>query len=181
MTKKSFFANKYILVTGASGLLGSWLIEELLNQNAEVTGISLDSSKDALMKSKNILDKIENYHIDISKYDELEKIVTKKKYSIIFHLAAQTQVTDALKNPLNTLKSNVEGTWNLLEICRLNNLSIVSASSDKAYGESSNLPYLETHPLNGVYPYEVSKSASDLISTMYKCSNFTLWEHLWWR
>ena len=168
MTKKSFFANKYILVTGASGLLGSWLIEELLNQNAEVTGISLDSSKDALMKSKNILDKIENYHIDISKYDELEKIVTKKKYSIIFHLAAQTQVTDALKNPLNTLKSNVEGTWNLLEICRLNNLSIVSASSDKAYGESSNLPYLETHPLNGVYPYEVSKSASDLISTMYK-------------
>jgi CDP-glucose 4,6-dehydratase len=170
MTKKSFFANKYILVTGASGLLGSWLIEELLNQNAEVTGISLDSSKDALMKSKNILDKIENYHIDISKYDELEKIVTKKKYSIIFHLAAQTQVTDALKNPLNTLKSNVEGTWNLLEICRLNNLSIVSASSDKAYGESSNLPYLETHPLNGVYP-TMYKTTYDLNVATLRCGN----------
>ena len=110
----------------------------------------------------------ENKYIDISKYEELEAIVTNKKYSLVFHLAAQTQVTDALKYPISTLKSNIEGTWNLLEICRVNNLPIVSASSDKAYGESSNLPYLETHPLNGKYPYEVSKSASDLISTMYK-------------
>lgn len=168
MTKESFFEGKNILVTGASGLLGSWLVEELLKQNAKVTGISLDKTKNALMESKNILNKIENNYIDISKYDELEAVVTNKKYSIIFHLAAQTQVTDALKYPISTLKSNIEGTWNLLEICRLNNLPIVSASSDKAYGESSNLPYLETHPLNGEYPYEVSKSASDLISTMYK-------------
>ena len=168
MTKESFFEDKNILVTGASGLLGSWLVEELLKQNANVTGISLDNTKNALMESKNVLNKIENKYIDISKYEELEAIVTNKKYSLVFHLAAQTQVTDALKNPISTLKSNIEGTWNLLEICRVNNLPIVSASSDKAYGESSNLPYLETHPLNGKYPYEVSKSASDLISTMYK-------------
>ena len=168
MTKESFFEDKNILVTGASGLLGSWLVEELLKQNANVTGISLDNTKNALMESKNVLNKIENKYIDISKYEELEAIVTNKKYSLVFHLAAQTQVTDALKYPISTLKSNIEGTWNLLEICRLNNLPIVSASSDKAYGESSNLPYLETHPLNGEYPYEVSKSASDLISTMYK-------------
>lgn len=168
MNSEPFFNNKNVLVTGASGLLGSWLVEELLNYDAVVTSISLDDSKDALMKSKNIIDKTENYYLDISNFDDLEKIVTKKNYDMIFHLAAQTQVTDALKNPLTTLRSNIEGTWNILEIARLNCLPVVSASSDKAYGNSEKLPYVETDPLKGEFPYEVSKSASDLISSMYK-------------
>ena len=63
------------------------------------------------------------------------------------HLAAQTQVGDALKNPIHTFKSNIQGTWNILELCRLKDLPIVVASSDKAYGESDILPYQESFPL----------------------------------
>ena len=168
MTSDSFFENKNILVTGSSGLLGSWLVEDLLNQKANVTGISLDDSKDHLLESKKIIDKIENHYIDISNYEDVKKILSNKNYDIIFHLAAQTQVIDGLKDPLKTLQSNVQGTWNMLELSRLNNISIVSASSDKAYGISEDLPYLETHPLKGEFPYEVSKSSSDLISSMYR-------------
>tara|TARA_B100001250_G_scaffold343148_1_gene311688 strand:- start:2922 stop:3896 length:975 start_codon:yes stop_codon:yes gene_type:complete len=168
MTSSSLFKNKNILVTGSSGLLGSWLVEDLLNEKANVTGVSIDDSKDQLLISKNIIDKIENHYLDISNYQAIEEIVIDKKYDMIFHLAAQTQVVDALKNPINTLKSNIQGTWNMLELSRLNNIPIVSASSDKAYGISKDLPYLETHPLKGEFPYEVSKSSSDLITSMYK-------------
>jgi len=168
MTDSYFFENKNILVTGSSGLLGSWLVEDLLNQKANVTGVSLDNTKDQLLQSKKIIDKIENYYVDISSYEDIKKIVSNQNFDIIFHLAAQTQVIDALKNPLTTLKSNIQGTWNMLELSRLHNIPIVSASSDKAYGISEDLPYLETHPLKGQFPYEVSKSSSDLISSMYK-------------
>ena len=103
----------------------------------------------------------------MSSYKDIEKIILNKKFSFIFHLAAQTQVTEALSNPLRTLESNIKGTWNLLEISRMQNIPMVLASSDKAYGTSDKLPYQENFALNGEFPYEVSKSASDLITTMY--------------
>lgn len=168
MNNSTFFKDKKVIVTGSSGLLGSWLVEDLLYNNAEVTGICIDDSKDGLLKSKGLLNEIQSYYLDIANLRELEKVFSSKNFDIVFHLAAQTQVTEALKNPIETLKSNVQGTWNVLELCRKFKLPIVSASSDKSYGVSDNLPYLETHPLNGEFPYEVSKSSSDLISTMYK-------------
>jgi len=168
MNNSTFFKNKKVIVTGSSGLLGSWLVEDLISNNAEVTGICIDDSKDDLLKTKGLLNEIKTYYLNIGNFNELEKVFSSKNFDIVFHLAAQTQVTKALKNPLETLKSNVQGTWNVLELCRKFNLPIVSASSDKSYGVSDNLPYLETHPLNGEFPYEVSKSSSDLISTMYK-------------
>mgnify|MGYP001260093051 FL=1 len=167
MIEPSLFENKNILVTGSSGLLGSWLVEDLLNMGCNVTGIAIDETKDDLLKSKNIFDKIEKFYIDVSSYEEIEKIILDKKFTFIFHLAAQTQVTEALLNPLRTLESNIKGTWNLLEISRLENIPMVLASSDKAYGTSDKLPYQENFALNGEFPYEVSKSASDLITTMY--------------
>tara|TARA_X000000950_G_scaffold289530_1_gene414888 strand:- start:18977 stop:19951 length:975 start_codon:yes stop_codon:yes gene_type:complete len=167
MIDPSLFENKNILVTGSSGLLGSWLVEDLLNMGCNVTGIAIDETKDDLLKSKNIFDKIEKFYIDVSSYEEIEKIILDKKFTFIFHLAAQTQVTEALLNPLRTLESNIKGTWNLLEISRLENIPMVLASSDKAYGTSDKLPYQENFALNGEFPYEVSKSASDLITTMY--------------
>ena len=167
MIDPSLFENKNILVTGSSGLLGSWLVEDLLNMGCNVTGIAIDETKDDLLKSKNIFDKIEKFYIDVSSYKEIEKITLDKKFTFIFHLAAQTQVTEALLNPLRTLESNIKGTWNLLEISRLENIPMVLASSDKAYGTSDKLPYQENFALNGEFPYEVSKSASDLITTMY--------------
>tara|TARA_B100000965_G_scaffold403820_1_gene432931 strand:- start:579 stop:1553 length:975 start_codon:yes stop_codon:yes gene_type:complete len=168
MTDFSFFKNKKIIVTGSSGLLGSWLVEDLVENNAEVTGISIDNSKDDLLKSKGLLQKIETHYLNVANYSQLEKVFSSKNFDIIFHLAAQTQVTEALRNPVQTLESNIQGTWNVLELCRKFNFPIVSASSDKSYGISDNLPYIESHPLNGKFPYEVSKSSSDLISTMYK-------------
>ena len=167
MIDPSLFENKNILVTGSSGLLGSWLVEDLLNMGCNVTGIAIDETKDDLLKSKNIFDKIEKFYIDVSSYEEIEKIILDKKFTFIFHLAAQTQVTEALLNPLRTLESNIKGTWNLLEISRLENIPMVLASSDKAYGTSDKLPYQENFALNGEFPYEVSKSASDLITSMY--------------
>ncbi len=167
MIDTSLFENKNILVTGSSGLLGSWLVEELLNIGCNVTGISLDETKDDLLRSKDIFDEIEKYYVDVSSYTEIKNIILDKKFTFIFHLAAQTQVTEALLNPLKTLESNIQGTWNLLEISRVQNIPMVLASSDKAYGISEKLPYQENFPLNGEFPYEVSKSASDLVTTMY--------------
>jgi|TARA_B100001741_G_scaffold311597_1_gene313086 CDP-glucose 4,6-dehydratase len=167
MIESTSFENKNILVTGSSGLLGSWLIEDLLSMGCNVTGIAIDETKDDLLKSKNIFDKIEKFYIDVSSYKDIEKIILNKKFTFIFHLAAQTQVTEALSNPLRTLESNIKGTWNLLEISRMQNIPMVLASSDKAYGTSDKLPYQENFALNGEFPYEVSKSASDLITTMY--------------
>ena len=168
MTNHSFFHNRRILVTGSTGLLGSWLVEKLIFSGAIVTGISLDHSKDELLVSKGILNDIDNNYLDISDYEKVEKIISTGGFDIVLHLAAQTQVTDAIKNPITTLETNVQGTWNILEACRKFELPLVSASSDKAYGVSDKLPYLESYPLNGEFPYEVSKSTSDLISTMYK-------------
>ena len=142
MNNSTFFKDKKVIVTGSSGLLGSWLIEDLLYNNAEVTGICIDESKDGLLKSKGLLNEIQSYYLDIANLSELEKVFSSKNFDIVFHLAAQTQVTEALKNPIETLKSNVQGTWNVLELCRKFKLPIVSASSDKSYGVSDNLPYL---------------------------------------
>lgn len=155
-----------ILLTGATGLLGSWLTEELLEKDCKVTGVALNNELDFLLESKNIIDRIDLRYIDISDELELSKLF-ENKYDLVIHLAAQTQVGDALNNPIRTFKSNIEGTWNILEMCRIHNVPIVAASSDKAYGESDNLPYLETHNLNGNYPYEVSKSATDLLCKTY--------------
>ena len=80
----------------------------------------------------------------------------------------RTQVGDALTNPIRTFKSNIQGTWNILETSRENNLPVLVASSDKAYGESDVLPYKEDFNLNGNYPYEVSKSTTDLLCKTYK-------------
>ncbi len=168
MTSHSFFHNRRILVTGSTGLLGSWLVEKLILSGSIVTGISLDHSKDELLVSKGILNNIDNNYLDISEYEKVEKIISAGGFDIVLHLAAQTQVKDAIKNPITTLETNVQGTWNILEACRKFELPLVSASSDKAYGVSDELPYLESYPLNGEFPYEVSKSTSDLISTMYK-------------
>jgi CDP-glucose 4,6-dehydratase len=103
----------------------------------------------------------------------------------VLHLAAQTIVPIANRNPVSTFESNVAGTWTLLEACRRSPTvrQIVVASSDKSYGDQEHLPYVETMPLVGRHPYDVSKSAGDLIAQSYastyglpvaitRCGNF---------
>ena len=164
-----FMKNKKILLTGVTGLLGSWLAEELLDNDCELTGLALNQDLNFLITSKKITNDLDIHYFDISDEEKLNKIFNKD-YDLVIHLAAQTQVGHAIDNPVFTFKSNIQGTWNILDICRVNNIPIVVASSDKAYGESDVLPYEETFNLNGQFPYEVSKSATDLLCKTYKAT-----------
>jgi len=92
--------NKKILVTGSTGLIGSWLVEKLIN-NSNIVGIALDNSLDFLIKSKNLLNNFENLYFDISDYEKLKQVFTKNNFDIVIHLAAQTQVFDSYSNPKN--------------------------------------------------------------------------------
>ena len=170
MVNKNFWSKKNILITGSSGLLGSWMVEKLLSLDANLIGIAKDKSMNTLLESKNILQGFKTFYLDISEFSKVEKVFSENEIDITFHLAAQTQVRDALINPLETFKSNIEGTWNLLELSRLFDRPIVVASSDKAYGSSEKLPYKENYPLEGEFPYEVSKSTTDLLSKTYSAT-----------
>ena len=109
------------------------------------------------------------YKTDVRDYKKVSAIFKKENPQIVFHLAAQPLVQQANNNPLPAIETNVMGTVNVLEICRQkkNIESIVMISSDKAYGKSENLPYKETHPLQGNHPYDASKSAADLLASTY--------------
>jgi CDP-glucose 4,6-dehydratase len=156
-----------VLITGVTGLLGSWMAEKMLNENIQISGIAIDKSKDDLLKTKGIYEKISIEYFDISNELALSEYFKNNQFDIVFHLAAQTQVIDANLNPLHTFNSNIKGTWNVLNECLKKDVPVVVASSDKAYGVSSKLPYLESHELNGVYPYEVSKSITDMLVKSY--------------
>ncbi len=157
-----------VLITGITGLLGSWLAEKLLNDGIDVTGIAIDHEKDFLLKSKKLLDRIEISYFDIADEEKIRKHYTTKNFDVVIHLAAQTQVREALEDPTTTFESNIKGTWNLLENSRRFNKPIVVASSDKAYGISEKLPYEESFPLKGEYPYEFSKTATDMLCATYR-------------
>ena len=158
---------KSVLITGVTGLLGSWMAEKMYGENLQVSGIAIDKTKDNLLKSKGIYENINIEYFDISNESNLSKYFANNQFDIVFHLAAQTQVIDANLDPLQTFNSNIKGTWNVLNECLKHNLPVVVASSDKAYGISNTLPYLETHELNGIYPYEVSKSITDMLVKSY--------------
>ncbi len=158
---------KSVLITGVTGLLGSWMAEKMHGENLQVSGVAIDETKDNLLKSKGIYEKINIEYFDISNESNLSKYFANNQFDIVFHLAAQTQVIDANLDPIQTFNSNIKGTWNVLNECLKHNLPVVVASSDKAYGISNKLPYLETHELNGIYPYEVSKSITDMLVKSY--------------
>lgn len=163
------FANKNVLVTGGTGFVGSHLVEELVHLGANVitTFEYTDPSSYFIMKSLD--KKVTMADIDIGQFDKVFDVVTKLEVDYIFHLAAQAIVTTAYANPRRTLESNIMGTTNVLESARLypKVKAVVVASSDKAYGKLESGQYIETDPLKGDHPYDVSKSATDLIANMY--------------
>jgi CDP-glucose 4,6-dehydratase len=109
---------------------------------------------------------------DICDQALLERALGEHEIATVMHLAAQTIVGIANRNPVSTFESNIRGTWSLLEACRRSPLvrQIVVASSDKAYGDQVQLPYDEETPLQGRHPYDVSKSCADLIARAYAVS-----------
>lgn len=169
MKRFNTFSGCKVLVTGAFGLLGSWLVEELLKQNASVVCLERDVNGNSLFSLKNLKSQVVSVQGDLTHYDSLLRILNEYDIHTVFHLGAQTLVGKAYRSPLSTFSSNIQGTWNLLEACRLSPWvkRIVVASSDKAYGKQNDLPYIEDMPLHGRHPYDVSKSCTDLIAQTY--------------
>jgi CDP-glucose 4,6-dehydratase len=161
-----------VLVTGATGLLGGWLVDALLARGAHVVGLVRDSVPRSRLVAERVIDRIDVVWGDVTDYLGVERALAEFEIECVFHLAAQTIVGIANRSPLSTFDTNVRGTWNVLEASRRQPTvrRVVVASSDKAYGDQERLPYDETTPLQGRHPYDVSKSAADLIAQSYWAS-----------
>jgi CDP-glucose 4,6-dehydratase len=165
------FSGVKVLVTGCSGFLGPWLCQRLLAENAEVIGADIQFEEQSRIHEMG--DRIRLVELNVEHFDKIENVLLEHNVQFIFHLAAQALVGKALEQPLATITTNVLGTTNILEAGRrLQNSpnalkGIVVASSDKAYGDHDELPYLESAPMQGRYPYDVSKSCADLIARSY--------------
>lgn len=167
---KSAWNGKNVLITGATGLLGYWLIRALLQKKANVIALVRDANPQSALIRSGLIAKTHVVNGALDEYSVLERAINEHEVDTVFHLGAQTIVGTALRNPLPTFESNIRGTYNLLEACRQHRQlvkSIVVASSDKAYGSSPVLPYTEEMPLKGQHPYDVSKSCTDLIANTY--------------
>jgi CDP-glucose 4,6-dehydratase len=164
----SFWDGKSVFVTGATGLLGGWLVPSLARRGARVVALIRDGSPQSVLVQEGWLGRIATVYGSLGDYGLIRRTLAEYSVETIFHLAAQTLVGIAKEDPIGTLEANVQGTWNLLEAARTTKkCQVLVASSDKAYGEPRSLPYEEDHPLCGRYPYDVSKSCVDLISAMY--------------
>jgi CDP-glucose 4,6-dehydratase len=161
--------NRHVFVTGATGLLGSWLVGELVEQGAQVTALVRDHVPFSLLYERGLDKSIRSVRGDIQDFALLERTLAEYETEVVFHLAAQTQVLVANRSPISTFETNIRGTYMLLEACRHHPLlkAVVVASSDKAYGEAEVLPYDEKAPLRGTHPYDASKSCADLIANSY--------------
>jgi CDP-glucose 4,6-dehydratase len=152
--------------------VGGWLVRRLLDQGADVICLVRDWVPQSELVRSHLIDRVKVVRGDIRDLAVLERTLGEYEINTVLHLAAQTIVTIANRNPLSTFETNVAGTWNLLEACRRSPkvAQIVVASSDKAYGDQEKLPYDESTPLQGSHPYDVSKSCADLIAHTYAVS-----------
>jgi CDP-glucose 4,6-dehydratase len=159
-----------VFVTGATGIVGSCLVRQLLENGANVAVLVRDADPQSELLRGGDINRCTVFNGQVEDLWTLERAISLHEAAYVFHLAAQTIVGVAHRNPFTTFETNVRGTYNLLEACRLHGSlveGVIVASSDKAYGEVDALPYLETMPLNGKHPYEVSKSCTDLIAASY--------------
>ena len=181
----AFWRDRPTFVTGATGLVGGWLVKRLVAAGADVVCLVRDWVPQSILVCDRLWDRVRVVRGDVTDQALLERAIGEYEIDTVVHLAAQTIVGIANRNPVSTLESNVAGTWRLLEACRRSPLvrQIVLASSDKAYGDQEQLPYNEDTPLQGEHPYDVSKSCADLIARMYavtyglpvaitRCGNF---------
>ncbi len=165
-----FWKNRRVFVTGATGMIGAWLVKDLLAQGAYVVALVLDADPQSELYRSSDVNRLSVVNGNLEDFSTLERAINAHEADTVFHLGAQAIVGVAHRAPLPTFETNVRGTWNLLEACRLHRdlvERVVIASSDKAYGAQPRLPYTEDMPVAGMHPYEVSKSAADLIARTY--------------
>lgn len=164
-----FWFERPVLVTGCTGLLGSWLARTLLDLDAHVVGLIRDWVPESELFRSGAIDRLVVARGDVIDQCQIERVLAEYEIDTVFHLAAQTIVGIANSNPRSTFEANIQGTWTVLEACRRSPSvkQIIVASSDKAYGTHELLPYSEAAPLQGRHPYDVSKSCSDLIAQSY--------------
>jgi len=185
VASRAFWRDRPTFVTGATGLVGGWLVKRLVDLGADVVCLVRDWVPSSEFLSNAPIDKVKIVRGDVRRQATLERALGEYEVDTVIHLAAQTIVGIANRNPISTFDTNIRGTWALLEACRRSPLvrQIVVASSDKAYGECDALPYDEGTPLRGTHPYDVSKSCGDLIASTYantygtpvvitRCGNF---------
>ena len=164
------WADRRVLVTGATGMVGSWVTRELVELGAFTVAFIADTDPNSELIRSGTISKVSVVNGRLERYDDIERALNNHEIDTVIHLGAQPIVGAADRAPRHTFESNVQGTWNLLDACRLLQplvKRIVVASSDKAYGTQPVLPYTEDMSLSGDHPYEVSKSCTDLITTTY--------------
>jgi CDP-glucose 4,6-dehydratase len=184
-TSSKFWLDRPTLVTGASGLIGGWLVSRLLAAGADVVCLMRDWVPQSELVRNKLIEKVKVVRGDVRDQETAERTLGEYEIDTVIHLAAQTIVGIANRNPVSTFQTNIAGTWALLEACRRSSAvkQIVVASSDKAYGDHELLPYTEEATLQGKHPYDVSKSCADLIAQAYavtyelpvgitRCGNF---------
>lgn len=173
MADPGAYAGRTVFVTGASGIVGSWLVRSLLGAGVNIVALIRDEDPRSELIRSGDDRRIVRLHGSLEDLGVVERALVQYEVNVVFHLGAQTQVRHAQRQPLATLEANVRGTYNLLEAARRAARpieAVVIASSDKAYGETVSLPYTENHPLAGRNIYDASKSAADLIATSYGIS-----------
>jgi CDP-glucose 4,6-dehydratase len=185
MGVNAFWTDRPTLVTGATGLVGYWLTRALADAGADVVCLVRDWVPQSELVRTGLDQRVKTVRGDVRDQALLERVIGEYEIDTVMHLAAQTIVGIANRNPVSTFESNIQGTWALLEACRRSPSvkQVVFASSDKAYGDCETLPYDESTPLVGRHPYDVSKSCADLIAQSYattyglpvtitRCGNF---------
>ncbi len=180
-----FWRDRPTLVTGGTGLVGSWLVRKLIEEGAPVVCLVRDWIPESELIHGRTIDRVKVVRGDVRDAALVERTLGEYEIDTVFHLAAQTIVGIANRNPVSTFETNIQGTWIMLEACRRSPAvkQIIVASSDKAYGSQAILPYSEETPLQGTHPYDVSKSCADLIAHAFhatyqlpvlitRCGNF---------
>jgi CDP-glucose 4,6-dehydratase len=163
-------AGETVLVTGATGMVGSALCRRLVEAGHRVVALVLDADPQSELYRSATVAACTVVSGRLEDLPALERAVVTHEPATVFHLGAQTLVGAARRAPALTFEANVRGTWNVLEAARRHPdlvARVVVASSDKAYGEVSALPYTEDTPLGGKEPYEASKAAADLVAQSY--------------
>lgn len=166
---KIVWKNASVLVTGADGFIGSHVAKALIERGAEVSTIVRDVKKCSNIELLGLKGKINVIHGDLVNYPDCERAINEYDVKFCFHIAAQAIVGPANRSPLSTFESNIKGTWNILEACRVLKTikGLIVASSDKAYGQQKKLPYTEESPLNGYFSYDASKACAEILARSY--------------